>query len=171
MGRSWAEIPLPLRLFALLLVLQVPRLVVLSPGHAGLVAFVIGFSLLIAVLALRGSRAVWVFLVGAEAVGLLLAPLTGLGPWWSVILGLGETALLVWPSSFRFVWRERSSAVARTARERATPQSELNPDRPDGWYVDPENPSRMNYWRSESADWVGSAKTPRKIRQEWEARS
>jgi hypothetical protein len=116
---------------------------------------------------------VWVFLVGAEVVSLALSPWTGLGPWWSVLLGLAETALLIWPSSFRFIWSDRRPKPAAQATTRQATwhaEAESDPERPDGWYVDPGAPSRMRYWHGETGTWQGRAKTPRKIREEWEGR-
>lgn len=168
LGRPWGEIPLPLRAFAVVSLLRLPWLVVVSWGHAGLVVFMVAFFALVAVLLLRGSRVVWVFLVGAEVVSLLLAPWTGLGPWWGVLLGLGETALLVWPSSFRFVWRERRpKPAARTATEEPSWEVGViaaDADRSDGWYIDPEEPRWMRYWHGETGTWQGRERTPRRLR-------
>lgn len=171
LGRPWREIPLSLRALVVLLLVQLPWLAVVSWNHPGLVAFLVAFFVLIAVLLLRGSRVVWVFLVASEAVGLLLVPWTGWGPWWGAVLGLGETALLVLPSSLRFVWRKRLRTSAIAPPEQEAGRESLDPDLPDGWYVDPDDPSRMRYWRAETGEWLGSTRTPRKIRREREGRS
>lgn len=169
MGRSWGEIPLPLRIFAVIALVEMPWLVVVTWDHRGMAAFTFAFMVLIAVLVLRGSRVVWVFLVAIEAGTLAASPWIGPGPWWGVLLGLGETALLVWPSSFRFVWRRRPKPAPLGATEQTTWDAGAEPDseRLDGWYVDPGNPHRMRYWHGETAEWVGSAKTPRKLRSNW----
>jgi hypothetical protein len=54
LGRSWSEIPLPLRAFAVLSLLAAPWAVAVSWDHSGLVAFLIAFLVLVAVLLLRG---------------------------------------------------------------------------------------------------------------------
>lgn len=44
-------------------------------------------------------------------------------------------------------------------------------DRPKGWYVDPGNPARMRYWEGDPPRWgTATTRTPRKIREAWEAR-
>lgn len=49
------------------------------------------------------------------------------------------------------------------------PAAHTEEERPKGWYVDPSEPKRMRYWSGESSGWQGSSKTPRKVREEWEA--
>jgi hypothetical protein len=42
-------------------------------------------------------------------------------------------------------------------------------DRPKGWYIDPESPDRMRYWRTgDPQGWEGTTPTPRKVRREWQ---
>lgn len=154
-----------MRVFAVLALVEIPRGVAVSRDHAWLVAFLVVFSVVVVALVLRGSRVVWVFLVGSEVIGLLLSPWTGWGTWWVVLLGVVETALLLLPPSWRFVWRtvpnEAGVVLAGTSwGVDARPES----DRPDGWYVDGDNPRRMRYWRSETGEWLGSGKTPRKLK-------
>jgi hypothetical protein len=49
------------------------------------------------------------------------------------------------------------------------PTSWSDEDRPRGWYVDPEEPSRMRYWGADGAgEWsTRTAKTPRATLAEW----
>lgn len=95
-------------------------------------------------------------------VGLALTVLT-------VSFGALATALLY------FDLRTRSEAVPVPAEgspaEGRSTDSAAHGDgeRPNGWYVDPDNPRRMRYWSGESTGWQGSTKTPRKIKEEWEA--
>jgi hypothetical protein len=43
-------------------------------------------------------------------------------------------------------------------------------DRPKGWYIDPDRPSRMRYWNGgDPPDWSATTtRTPRKIKRAWE---
>lgn len=50
------------------------------------------------------------------------------------------------------------------------PRGYADQDRPKGWYVDPNRPSRMNYWHGpDRPEWHGTTRTPRKIKRAWEA--
>lgn len=50
------------------------------------------------------------------------------------------------------------------------PDSYTDEDRPQGWYVLPDNPERMRFWgRGDPPGWGASIKTPRKIRREWQS--
>ena len=166
MGRSWDEIPLPLRIVVVLDLATLPWLIAASWNHARLVVFLVAFFVLINVLLLRGSRVVWVFLVGSEVVGWALVPWIGWGSWWGAALGIVQTALLVWPSSVRYIWRPRRRPPASSPPGQESPAGSAQPDagRPDGWYADFENPSRMRYWHGASGEWLGRAKTPRKLK-------
>jgi hypothetical protein len=48
------------------------------------------------------------------------------------------------------------------------PRRYADADRPHGWYVDPDSPKRMRYWRNDAPrGWEGKARTPREVRQFW----
>jgi hypothetical protein len=50
------------------------------------------------------------------------------------------------------------------------PRVYTDEERPEGWYVDPSNPETMHYWGAgDSDDWMGTVRTPRKIRRAWRA--
>lgn len=74
--------------------------------------------------------------------------------------------LLLAPASRSYVWRSRPH-VAVDSIALATPTADSPSDlgRPSGWYVDPDHPKRMRYWRADDAKWLGTTKTPRKIRR------
>jgi hypothetical protein len=49
------------------------------------------------------------------------------------------------------------------------PRSYFDQDRPKGWYIDPDSPDRMRYWRTgDSPGWEGTTGTPRKVRRVWQ---
>lgn len=49
------------------------------------------------------------------------------------------------------------------------PRAYSDRDRPKGWYIDPGSPDRMRYWGAgDSPRWEGTARTPQKVRQEWQ---
>jgi hypothetical protein len=142
-----------------------------------------GITLALLVLLLRGSRVVWSLLTGLEVAGLLISPFET-KPWWGLALGLVGLALLLAPASRHFVWRPRPLPVGRRIKqaevtegarraEQTTwdPGGDLDQDRPAGWYVDPDSPDRMRYWSARDEEWMGTAKTPRKIRRVWDAQT
>lgn len=73
------------------------------------------------------------------------------------------TALLYFDLRLR-----HETAPAPSTSESPSPDSDEDSagGRPKGWYVDPDNPSRMRYWAGESNGWVANTKTPRKVRKE-----
>jgi hypothetical protein len=117
----------------------------------------------------RGSRVAWSFVTVSGAIGLLSLPLF-VASWWSIVLNVVTLVCLLAPSSRRFVWRRHSAEASRPAGP-TTWDADRYPDsdRPAGWYVDPHFPGRMRYWGAGGARWSGTAKTPRKIRQAWDA--
>lgn len=134
-----------------------------DPAWIAFVPFLFLFSLLI----LRRSRIVWGLTVFGEAVTLLTLPVSP-SPWWVVVSAVFGLCVMLSPPVWRFVWRDRPDSF--------TPQqvtSDLSvyadSERRDGWYVDPENPMRMRYWSNAANEWLGSTKTPRKIRESWRA--
>jgi hypothetical protein len=48
------------------------------------------------------------------------------------------------------------------------PRMYSDEDRPNGWYVAPSDPGRMQYWGGEPPIWGATTRTPRKIRRSWE---
>lgn len=51
------------------------------------------------------------------------------------------------------------------------PRQYSDQDRPSGWYINPRAPGHMSYWGAgDPPGWGGTARTPRKVRREWEAR-
>jgi hypothetical protein len=58
-----------------------------------------------------------------------------------------------------------SSSAPRTTWD---PRAYSDEDRPKGWYVNPDHPSRMSHWGGpDSPEWNGTTKTPRKIARAW----
>lgn len=167
----WAQVALSL---AIALVFTVVGL------FEGRLLALIGVPLTIvfAWLLLRRSRVIWTLLVAGEALNLATTPV----PWWSLVSGLVITVPLLFPSTWRFVWSGRGrkiSPVTPTEWSEAGegsvdpgPETSWNPrrysdaDRPKGWYVHPESPGQMQYWGGEDAGWLGTTKTPRKVRAE-----
>ncbi|HYC80980.1 MAG TPA: hypothetical protein VEB65_04290 [Solirubrobacterales bacterium] len=47
------------------------------------------------------------------------------------------------------------------------PRAFSDEDRPNGWYVDPEEPNRMRYWDGAAPGWRGRTRTPHKLRRRW----
>jgi hypothetical protein len=73
---------------------------------------------------------------------------------------------------------ESGAPVPEPAPRTPKPLVEHSPDprhysdeeRPRGWYVDPESPHRMRHWDDGgSPGWEGTARTPRRLRREWES--
>lgn len=49
------------------------------------------------------------------------------------------------------------------------PRRYSDQDRPKGWYIDPDSPDRMRYWRTgDPPGWEGTTGTPEKVRLEWQ---
>lgn len=49
------------------------------------------------------------------------------------------------------------------------PRNYSDEERPSGWYIDPQSPQRMRYWMgAEQPGWHGKARTPGKLRRQWE---
>lgn len=86
-------------------------------------------------------------------------------------------ALLYYDLRARFLIKPAPAPEPRSASGRVIPPSghPLDPaswsdeDRPAGWYVDPETPSRMRYWTADgSGQWSKrTAKTPKATQTEW----
>ena len=93
--------------------------------------------------------------------------------WWTVVAIVADLALLCWPSSCRFVWRQGlrrgGHAPAGTGTSPWDPAIAPDGERPDGWYVDPEHPWRMRFWNGERREWQGRVRTPRQISAEVDA--
>lgn len=52
------------------------------------------------------------------------------------------------------------------------PRQYSDEDRPKGWYVNPQAPGHMSYWGAgDPPDWGATARTPRKVRRDWEAKA
>jgi hypothetical protein len=52
------------------------------------------------------------------------------------------------------------------------PRQYSDENRPKGWYINPQAPGHMSYWGAgDPPGWGGTARTPRKVRQDWEARA
>jgi hypothetical protein len=52
------------------------------------------------------------------------------------------------------------------------PRQYSDEDRPKGWYINPQAPGHMSYWGAgDPPDWGATARTPRKVRRNWEAKS
>lgn len=114
-GRPWGEIPLPLRLDAVISLLWIPYGVVVSWSHPVLVAFLLAFTLWWTWILLRGSRIVWTLAVGFTLIGLI--PVSWLATdWWWVIIDLIDLVLLLWPSTCRYVWRRSSEPTPDDGR-------------------------------------------------------
>jgi hypothetical protein len=123
------------------------------------------FTLAFAWLILRRSRVIWSLVVFTSALTLVTLPFSP-SPWWLVVLTTLDLCLFVFPSTWRFIWRDRPAALT-PHQVTAEPPGLTGSVRADGWYVDPDNPKRMRYWNDVAGEWLGSARTPRKIRQSW----
>jgi hypothetical protein len=119
------------------------------------------FGAVLVALLLAGSRIVWSISVALGGVGLIAAPFDGT-PLWITAFGVASLALLLLPSSRRYVWKPRPKRAQPPLRLES--EAETDGVRANGWYVDPDDPRRMRYWR-EGTGWHGSAKTPRQLRQ------
>lgn len=65
---------------------------------------------------------------------------------------------------------EPQPTAAGSPRDPFDPRSYSDIDRPKGWYVDPASPNRMQHWGgSDRPEWTGSTRTPRKVKQAWQA--
>jgi hypothetical protein len=52
------------------------------------------------------------------------------------------------------------------------PRQYSDEDRPKGWYINPQAPGHMSYWGAgDPPDWGATARTPRKVRRDWEAKA
>ena len=52
------------------------------------------------------------------------------------------------------------------------PRRYSDEDRPKGWYINPQAPGHMSYWGAgDPPGWGGTARTPRKVKKDWEARA
>lgn len=138
-------------------------------------------SILFEWLLLRRSRVIWTLLVATGVLSLATAPFDG-SPWWNLLIEAVSFALLLFPSVRRFIWsgrRRKIPPVAPTESSEAgegsvdpgaqtswDPRRHSDAERPKGWYVHPELPGQMQYWAGEDAGWLGTTKTPRKIRAE-----
>lgn len=50
------------------------------------------------------------------------------------------------------------------------PRAYADEDRPRGWYINPDDPGKMHHWGGrDSPVWIGTTRTPRKIRRTWQA--
>ena len=168
LGRSWGEIPLSLRIFAATWLLSMAVGSVIAFVRLPLSLVVLPIEIALLLLLLRGSRVVWVVIAAGSAITLALTPWTN---GWSlawVPVSVVQLALLLVPSTCRFVWRPRPKRplAAPTGQTTWHAGDQADPERPDGWYVDPANPRRMRYWRSELGEWVGSTAVPRKVARE-----
>lgn len=164
------EVPRTLLAYAALSLAS--EVVVFVEAVSSLLAFAlfsVVLTFVLVVFLLRGSRVVWSFVVIFGAVDLVMALVIG-GPWWQVAIGLASIALLLAPGSLRFVWRQRSGAVSgETGQTTMNPETSTDSDRLAGWHVDPDFPARMRYWSASDARWLGTTKTPRKIKRAWNA--
>lgn len=65
----------------------------------------------------------------------------------------------------------RAGGGAQGAGHSLDPREYSDEDRPSGWYINPRAPGHMSYWGAgDPPGWGGTARTPRKVRKEWEAR-
>lgn len=65
---------------------------------------------------------------------------------------------------------DSAPTAADAPRVSFDPRSYSDPDRPKGWYIDPDSPNRMKYWGgAERPEWSGRARAPRKVRRAWRA--
>ncbi len=61
-----------------------------------------------------------------------------------------------------------SGGSSSMVRQSWDPRGYSDQDRPNGWYIDLETPTRMRYWgQGEPPGWGADTRTPRKIRREW----
>ena len=82
--------------------------------------------------------------------------------------GALATALLYYDLLARL---ETAVEPVSTPRPSLDPRDYSDRDRPEGWYVDPDSPNRMRYWGGrDQPGWMGTARTPRKIKQAWRAK-
>jgi hypothetical protein len=140
-------------------------------AHAAAALGTTVFFLIIVVLVLRGSRVVWSLVVAATLLSLIISPFATQS-WWAIVLGIISLACLLAPASRSFIWRSHPAQVARPIRQTTLdPDGHSELDRPAGWYVDPSSPERMRYWSANDARWLGSTKTPRKVKQAWRAQA
>jgi len=169
-GRPWAEIPLPLRVYLWVGLVQVPLGVAhgLASSRPWVALLVLPLWLFFAVGVLRGWRWLWILIVFGGALGILLPPYRADA--WSLYIRVSELVdigLLLWPSSYRYVWRRGTRMVIPREPTIDTAVAGMPAsERPDGWFLDPSDPNRMRYWHGESGAWIGRAKTPRKIRRD-----
>jgi hypothetical protein len=78
------------------------------------------------------------------------------------------TALLYFDLRTRRDAAPASAEAPPPVEHSSDPRVYSDESRPQGWYVNPDEPDRMRFWGGESAGWQGSTRTPRKVRQEWE---
>jgi hypothetical protein len=64
-----------------------------------------------------------------------------------------------------------ASAASTGTGDPLTPDGYTDTNRPRGWYIDPDRPSRMRYWAADdNPAWSQrTAKTPKKTFEEWQA--
>jgi hypothetical protein len=108
-GRPWGEIPATLKAEVALNLAIVPVGLLTTDRHvtAGFVVFAIAFALFIPWRLLRGGRIIWCFVLASQILGVINPFLSSSTPWWWIPTSLASVALLLWPSSRRYVW-ERS---------------------------------------------------------------
>ena len=136
---------------------------VLRVGEHPLVSVgVVPVYLVFAWFVLRGSRVVWSFVCVSIGSGLILLPVWPL-PWWSVAIDVVSLAFLLAPSSRKFVWRPRPRRPS--GRLPSDPDGSSDASRTSGWYLDPNAPGRMRYWRATDGRWLGSARIPRRLKR------
>lgn len=146
----------------------IPSFAMLISRHPAATLGASAIVLALTLLLLRGSRVVWSFFTAVVAVSLLTTPFAPL-PWWSIALNVLSLGLLLAPASRRYVWRPRPRVAADTGQSTWDPEGGADVGRPSGWYVDPSIPTQMRYWNANEAQWMGTTKTPRKIRKAWVA--
>ncbi|MFN8217673.1 MAG: hypothetical protein U0R71_13855 [Solirubrobacterales bacterium] len=163
-GRSWGEIPPPLRVYGIVVVATLPidvvRMLTRDSPAWMLPALLVG-AIVVTILLLRGSRIVWVLLLVTPFVPPYRLSFSA----WDIYtyaFDVFALVVLLLPATRRYVWPpRRSRAVANGDVARGELAAA---DRPDGWYFLPTDPNWMRYWRGEVGEWTGSVKTPRKLR-------
>jgi hypothetical protein len=135
-------------------------------SHLGVAIFAVVFTLVLFVVVVRGSRVAWILVTGSNLFELFRSPFSP-RPWWALVLSTVGLALLLAPPTWRFVWRRQGSPRAAGQAMGNPGEDSASGNRAAGWYVDPGTPSQMRYWSTEDGQWLGTTKTPRKIREQW----
>jgi hypothetical protein len=171
------DIPIPLRVYAVVSVVVSVAFAVTSSSRPGLEVFSVAFIVVMVFFLLRGSQVAWLLLMASFVISLVTLPF-GSVRWWTIPIALFGGTCLLWPSSRAYVWKPRPARYPAPLPSAAgpegppipvavqttwDPEAQSDAERPSGWYVDREEPGRMHYWSADQRGWLGTTKTPNKI--------